>query len=63
MPPSSQYVDALVDAVGEQGLSHGVRGCNHGIHLIALRAAEAAGQAAGDSAREQRHVVMQVLFE
>jgi len=61
--PGRQYFDAPADAVGEQSLLHGVRGRNYGIQLIALRAAEAASQAAGDLARQQRHVVMQVLFE
>jgi len=61
--PGRQYFDAPADAVSEQSLLHGVRGRNYGIQLIALRAAEAASQAAGDLARQQRHVVMQVLFE
>jgi hypothetical protein len=49
--PRGQYFDAAADAVGQQGLLHGLRGRDDGVQLIALRTAEPARQAAGNFPR------------
>ncbi len=51
------------DAVFEQQGPHRLRRHHDGIELIALGAREASRERAADRTRQQRHVVMQILFK
>ena len=61
--PGGNHLGARADAVLEQQRPHRLRWHHDRIELTALRACEAPRQRAADRARQQRHVVMQVLFK